>query len=72
MNRSEFPNLAIISSILKDFCKPFLKELQDHFETSDDKFEGVRNAASDQNNEEILAICDYIERKGLIKTFFSN
>ena len=71
-NRTEFPNLAIVSVILKNFVGPFKSDLEQYYETSDEKFEAVRNAASDGGEDEILAMLDYIERKQLVKTFFPD
>lgn len=70
MSRAEFPNLAIVAVVLKDFCRPFLTELEQCYETPEDKLECVRNSASDQGNEEVVAMCDYIKQKGLTRTFF--
>ncbi len=68
--RTEFPNLAIVAVILRDFCAPWLAELEAFCETLEEKLEAVRNSASDQGNEEVVAICDYLEHQGLIRTFF--
>lgn len=67
--RTEFPNLAIISIVLKDFVRPWAEELE-LFETPDEKLCAVRNAASDSGNDEVVAMCDYIERQNLTTTFF--
>jgi hypothetical protein len=69
-NRTEFPNLGIVAVILKDFCRPWVAVLEEEYPTPEDKLEAVRNMASDSGNEEVLAICEYLESKGLVKTFF--
>ena len=69
--RTEFPNLAIVSVVLKSFCKPFLNTLETQYLTPEDKLEAVRNEASDSGNEEVVAMCDYIENKKLTETFFT-
>ena len=68
--RTEFPNLAIVSITLKNFCKPFLNELEAYYDTPEEKLNAVRNSACDSNEQEIVAMCDYIERQNLTKTFF--
>lgn len=70
--RTEFSNLAVVAVILKSFCKPFLMELEENYPTPEDKLEGVRNAASDEGNDEIVAICNYLEKNNLIETFFPS
>lgn len=63
-------NLAICSVILKDFVKPFIGTLNDSYDTGEDKFYAVMNAASDSGNDEVMEILEYIEKQDLIETFF--
>jgi len=70
MQRTEFPNLMIVSILLKDFCGPYISTLEEEYLSSENKLEAVRNMASDAGNDEIVAICDYLERNDLVTTFF--
>jgi len=63
-------NIAFVSVILRQFCKPFLKDLERYHETPLDKLAAVRNEASDQGNEEVIELCDWIESSELETTFF--
>jgi hypothetical protein len=63
-------NLAICAVILRDFVKPFQSSLELDFESGEDRFYAVMNAASDSGDEEILNILEYIEKQDLIETFF--
>jgi len=67
--RTEFPNLAVVAVLLRDFCRPWMRELE-MYDSPEEKLEAVRNEARDCGNDEIEAICDYIERKSLTRTFF--
>jgi hypothetical protein len=70
--RTEFPNLAIVYVLLKSYCndKDIIPELEELCPTPEDKLCAVRNMACDDGNEEIVYMCDYIERVGLTETFF--
>lgn len=70
ITRTEFPNLAIVSIVLKDFIKAWKSQLEEYYTTPEEKLCAVRNAASDEGNDEIVAMLDYIEVKGLTETFF--
>jgi hypothetical protein len=63
-------NLAICHVILKGFVKSFLPELENYYQGTEDRFEAVYNAASDENNEEVLEILTWIDKQGLKATFF--
>lgn len=64
-------NIAIVAVLLKDFCKPFLCELESgRYPTPEDKLEAVRIAASDAGNDEIVWFCDWIEIQKLTRSFF--
>ena len=63
-------NIAICSVLLKAYCRPMIETLERDYETPEDKLEAVRNSASDDGNEEIVAICDWVESVGLTETFF--
>ena len=68
--RTEFPNLAIVAVVLRDFCAPWLSQLEACYPTPEDKLSAVRSTAIELENTEVLAMCDYIERAGLTRTFF--
>lgn len=70
--RTEFSNLAIVGVVLREFTRPFITELEHYCESPEEKLEAVRNAALDLGNDEVVAMCDYIESKGLILTFFPD
>lgn len=73
MNRTEFPNLAIVHVLLKNYLGGMVSLLEsDDYPTPADKLEAVRNMASDDGNDEIVSICDYLERKNLVETFFPS
>lgn len=63
-------NLAIIHVLLKSYIKPFEQTLLNEYHGTDDRFEAVRNNASDEGNTEIVEILDYIELNNLKATFF--
>lgn len=63
-------NIAIISIVLKDYIKPYLEYFEG--QTSEEQFCQLYNMASDENNEEILVMLDYIERNDLKRTFFGG
>lgn len=63
-------NIAICSILLKDFIKPFEKTLLSNYQGTEDRFQAVLNQATDDNNEEIITILNWIESKNLKETFF--
>jgi hypothetical protein len=63
-------NAGICAVILKAYVRPFIETLNNDYDRTDDKFEAVRNAASDEGNEEILEILNWIESRNLKETFF--
>lgn len=63
-------NLAIVAIVLKDFCAPFIVELNECYHTTNDRFEAVYNAASDAGNTEVLELLDWIAAKELKATYF--
>ena len=65
----EFSNIAIVAVILKSFCKPFLADLET-YPTSEGILKHVRDMASNEGNEEVVEMCDWIKRTNLIETFF--
>ena len=69
--RKEFPNLAIVAVLLRSYVSMFVYDL-DRYETAEEKLEAVRNSASDDGNEEIEDICNFIERNKLTQTFFRS
>ena len=72
MKRTEFPNLGVVAVLLRAYCAPIISILENEYPTPEDKLEAVRIMATDEGNEEISDICDYIENKGLIRTFFPD
>lgn len=63
-------NIGICAVLLKAFCAPYISTLEEEYPTPEDKLEAVRNLASDQGNDEIVTIVDWIEKAGLTTTFF--
>ncbi len=63
-------NLAICAVLLRQYVAPFKASLETDYLTPGDKLNAVRNAASDNGDSEIESILDYIESRGLTKTFF--
>ena len=68
--RTEFPNLLIVATILREYLADHIETLEECYPTPAEKLEAVRNMASDDGEEEIVDICDYIERQNLTQTFF--
>ena len=62
-------NLGIVVVLMRAYVAPWIEEL-DLYETSEEKLEAVRNSASDEGNEEIVQMCDWIESTGMTKTLF--
>ena len=72
--RTEFPNLAIVAVTLKAFCRHYidLEDLEQNYPTPEDKLEAVKITASDlgDEGEEVVLMCEYIERQKLTRSFF--
>lgn len=69
--QTDLSNLAIVSVVIKSFVNEqgILDQLIAYSDPME-AFEALRNVASDNNNEEVQDMLDYIERKGLISIFF--
>ncbi len=63
-------NIGIALVLLKSYCEPMLDDLDQLCDNGEEKFEMVRNSASDEGNEEIVDICNWVEKMNLVDTFF--
>ncbi len=62
-------NHAIVSIILKEFCKPYLTAIE-AYDTTEDRFQQALDFACDDGNDEVIEMLLWIERAGLKDVYF--
>lgn len=63
-------NVAIVSVVLRSYVTPWINELEELYPTPEEKIEAIINRASDEGNDEIIELCEWVIEKKLTTVFF--